>query len=55
MRPMTVGTLGTHYAITQGGLRLRRVRGTRLKAGVPAEVIVGPPKKIRRRLVGNSL
>ena len=52
---MTLGTLGTQSPISQGGLMLSRVRGPRLKAGIPAEVIVSPLKEVQRCLVGNSM
>ncbi len=52
---MTLGTLGTQSPISQGGLVLSRVRGPRLNAGIPAEVIVSPLNEIQRYLVVNSM
>jgi hypothetical protein len=38
-----------------GEQMLNPVRRPQLKAGIPAEVIISPLKKIRRCLVGNSM
>jgi hypothetical protein len=52
---MTFATPGTQYAFTLGGFRLSPDRGPWLKAGIPAKIIVGSLKKIRRCLVGKSM